>query len=66
MYECGRRTSGWIGLIPEVHCRDKTAVHSKYVQSLAVRKNIPLKALDELVHPDACLASVVWSLQTYQ
>jgi hypothetical protein len=58
MYECGRRTSGWIGLIPEVHCRDKTAVHSEYVQNLAVRKNIPLKALDELVHPDACFASV--------
>src|SRR6266404_5502 len=58
MYECGRRTSGWIGLIPEVHCRDKTAVHSEYVQNLAIRKNIPLKALDELVHPDACLASV--------
>jgi hypothetical protein len=40
------------------HRRDKTAVHSEYVQNLAVRKNIPLKALDELVHPDACLASV--------
>ncbi len=58
MYECGRRTSGWIGLIPEVHCRDKTAVHSEYVQNLAIRKNIPLKALDELVHPDVCHASI--------
>jgi hypothetical protein len=28
------------------------------VKNLAVRKNIPLKALDELVHPDAGLASV--------
>src|ERR1700674_1368951 len=53
-----RQTSGWIGLTPEVHCRDKTAVHSEYVQNLAVRKNIPLKALDELVHPDVCHASI--------
>ena len=52
MCECGRRTSGWIGLIAEVHCCDKTVVHREYVQNLAVRKNIPLKALDELVHPD--------------
>src|SRR5258708_33857014 len=58
MRECGRRTSSWIGLIPEVHGCDKTAVHSEYVENLAVRKNIPLKALDELVHPDAVLASV--------
>src|SRR5258708_9684012 len=58
MCECGRRTSGWIGVIPEVHGCDKTAVHSEYVQNLAIRKNIPLKALDELVHPDPCLASV--------
>ena len=28
------------------------------MENLAVRKNIPLKALDELVHPDAGLASV--------
>src|ERR1700737_4444817 len=60
MYECGRRTSGWIGLIPDVHCRDKTAVHSEYVQNLAVRKNIPLKALDELVHPDASQSSATY------
>src|SRR5271154_7461162 len=58
MCECGRRTSGWIGLIPEVHGCDKTAVHSEYVENLAVGKYIPLKALDELVHPDAGLAPV--------
>ena len=58
MCECGRRTSGWIGLIPEVHGCDKTAVHSEYVENLAVRKNFPLKALDELVHPDTGLASI--------
>src|ERR1700733_11338565 len=61
MYECGRRTGGRIGLIAEVHCRDKTAFHSEHVQNLAVRKNIPLKALDELAHPDACLASAFLS-----
>jgi hypothetical protein len=38
MCECGRRTSGWIGLIPEVHGCDKTAIHSEYVENLAVRK----------------------------
>src|SRR5260221_12031456 len=58
MCECGRRTCGWIGLIPEVHGCDKTAVHCEYVENLAVRKNISLKALDMLVHPDAGLASV--------
>ena len=58
MCECGRRTSGWIGLIPEVHGCDETALHGEYVKNLAVGKNIPLKALDELVHPDAGLAAV--------
>ena len=58
MHECGGRPSAWIGLIPEVHCRDETAVHGKYVQNLAVRENIPLKVLDELVHPDLSLAFV--------
>ena len=58
MCECGRRTSGCIGLIAEVHGCDKTAVHGEYVDNLAVRKNIPFKTLDELVHPDAGLASV--------
>ena|GEM_PF-3228719 len=56
--EGGRRTSGWIGLIPKVHGCDETALHGEHVKNLAVRKNIPLKALDELVHPDAGLASV--------
>src|SRR2546430_2115568 len=51
-------TSGCIGLIAEVHGCDKTAVHGEYVENLAVRKNIPFKTLDELVHPDAGLASV--------
>jgi len=56
MCECGRRTSGWIGLIPEVHGCDETAIHSEYVENLAVRKNIPLNAPDQLVRPDAGLA----------
>ena len=37
MCECGGRTSGWIGLIPEVHGCDKTAVHSEYVEKFADR-----------------------------
>src|ERR1035441_1255081 len=58
MCECGRRTSGWIGLIPEVHGCDETSLHGEHVKNLAVRKNIALKALDELVHPDADLVSI--------
>src|ERR1700679_623222 len=58
MREGGRRTSGCIGLIPEVHGCDKTTAHGEYVENLAVGKNIPLKALDELVHPDARLGSI--------
>jgi len=58
MCEGGRRTSNCIGLTPEVHGCDKTVAHSEYVENLAVRKNIPFKALDELVHPDAGLASI--------
>jgi hypothetical protein len=45
MYECGRPTGGCIGLIPEVHGCDKIALHSEYVENLAVRKNIALKLL---------------------
>ena len=58
MCKCLSRTRGCILLIHQFHCRDKTAVHREYVQNLAVRKNIPLQALDQLMHPDACLASV--------
>jgi hypothetical protein len=58
MCECGRRTGDRIGLISKVHGCDETAVHGEYVENLAIRKNIPLKALDELVHPDAGLASI--------
>src|ERR1700758_5251701 len=53
MCECGRRTSDRIGLISKVHGCDQTTVHGEDVENLAIRKNIPLKALDELVHPDA-------------
>jgi hypothetical protein len=53
MCECGRRTSNRIGLISKVHGRDEIAVHGEYVENLAIRKYIPLKALDKLVHPDA-------------
>jgi len=58
MCECGRRTSDRIGLISKVHGCDETTVQGEYVENLAIRKNIPLKALDELVHPDAGLASI--------
>ena len=58
MLECGRRTVDRMGLISKVHGCDETAVHGEYVENLAIRKNIPLKALDELVHPDTDLASV--------
>jgi NAD(P)-dependent dehydrogenase (short-subunit alcohol dehydrogenase family) len=58
MGECGRRTSGCIGFIPEVHACDETALHGEHVKNLAVRKDITLKALDELVHSDASPASV--------
>src|SRR5579863_1585099 len=58
MCERGRRTRSWIGLVPKIHSCDKTTVHSKYMENFAVRQNIPLKILDELVHPDADLASV--------
>ncbi len=53
MCERGRRTVGWIDLIPEVHACDETALHGEYVMNLAVRENIPLKTLDELVYLDA-------------
>ena len=56
--ECGGRTTGGIGVIPEVHGGDKAAIHSEYVENFAVRKNIPVKVLDELVHPDSDLTSV--------
>src|SRR5215470_12009552 len=55
MFECGRRTSSWIGLIPKVHGCDKTGVHGEYVENFAIRYNIPLKVPDELVHSDADL-----------
>src|ERR1700722_6961548 len=58
MCECRRGASDRIGLISKVHGCDETAVHGEYVENLAIRKNIPLKALDELVHPDADLASI--------
>ena len=58
MCGCGRRISSWIGLIAEVHGCDETAHHGKHVKNLAVGKNIPLKALDDLVDPDASLAFV--------
>ena len=58
MCECGRRTSSWIGLTPNGHGYDKTAVQGEYVENLAVRYNIPLQTLDELVHPDADVATV--------
>lgn len=60
MCECGRRTGGWIGLISEVHGHDKAAVDGEYVENLAVRRT-PWKALDELVHSDAGLASAFLS-----
>ena len=53
------RQLGRLDRIPKVLGCDKTAVHSEYVKNLAVRKNTPLKALHELVHPDANLADTM-------
>src|SRR5665213_681911 len=58
MCECSRRASTRIGLIPEIHGRDETTLHSEHMNDLAVRKNITLKALDELMHPDANHAAI--------
>ena len=58
MCECGRWTRTWIGLITEVHTFDETVVDGKHVEYLAVRKNVALKTLDELVHSDAGPAAV--------
>src|SRR5215469_9307314 len=57
MCECRRWTSAGIGLIPKVHGCDKTGVDREYMENFAVRQNIPLKALDDLAHSDADLAS---------
>ena len=57
MRECGSRTR-CIGLIPEVHSCDETVVHGEYVENFAVRKNIPFKIPDELVHSDSDPASL--------
>jgi hypothetical protein len=69
MCECGRRTSGWIGIITEIHACDETLLHGEHVKDLAVRKNTTLKAPDELVHPNAGLvfpsSSVVASGSTW-
>jgi hypothetical protein len=53
MCECGRRTCDRIGLISKVHGCDEIGVHGEFMENLAIRKYIPLKALDELVHPEA-------------
>lgn len=58
MDERGRRSGGWIAIITEGHCRDKTAANSEDVHNLAVRENGALKRLDELMHPDSSLVSV--------
>ena len=58
MWERGRGTSSWIGLIPKFHGCYKTGVHSEYVENFAIRQDFPLEALDELAHADADLASV--------
>lgn len=36
MCKCGRRTSSWVRLTPEVHGCDKTGVQREYVENLAV------------------------------
>ena len=58
MRGCCRRTRGCICLIYEVHSCDQTVLHREYMEKNAVRKNLPLKALDELVNPDAGLSSI--------
>src|ERR1700733_13527343 len=58
MCECGSGTR-CIGLIPEVHSCDETVVHGEYVENFAVRKNIPFKIPDDLVHSDSDSASLL-------
>lgn len=57
MSESSRRTSISIGLIAELHGCDETVLHGEYVENFAIGKDISLKAPDDLVHPDADLAS---------
>ena len=57
MGECGSGTS-CIGLIPKVHRCDETFAHGEYVENFAVRKNIPFKISDDLVHSDSDPASI--------
>ena len=58
MRESSRRTSRSPSLVPELHGRNETALHRKHVMNLAVRKNIPVQALDELMHSNANPASI--------
>lgn len=57
MCECGSRTR-CIGLLSEVHGCDETVVQGEYMENFAVRKNIPFKIPDELVHSDPDPASI--------
>jgi len=46
MGECGSGAR-CIGLIPEVHGRDKTVVHGEHMKNFAIPKNIALEVLYE-------------------
>ena len=58
MGECGGGAGGWIRLVSEIHGCDEAGVHGEDVENFAVGEDIARKALDELVDPNAELASV--------
>jgi hypothetical protein len=58
MRECGGRTI-CIHLIPGVQDCDETVVQGEYMEDFAVRKNIPFKISDHLVHSDLDPASIL-------
>src|SRR6185437_5265389 len=59
MCECGGRARRAIASVAKLHGCDKTVVHREYVDNFAVRKNLPLNALNELAHLYADDASVL-------
>lgn len=52
------RTSSWIGLFPEIHCRDKVVLEGEHVQNLALREHLTMEAPDELMNPDSDLTII--------
>lgn len=59
MGEGGGGAGSCIALIVEIHGGYQTVTHGKYVENLAVGKDIPLETFYELVHVDEDSASVL-------